>query len=173
MAIHTKHRQRDPAVIRPNVDGGGRSGNDGATGAALHSAGSGVGPGSWSCVRWVGNPAGLWCSHRRRPGRAAPPVGGVVAWPVILRHLGRGHGRSPDHRPHGGCSALVSGGNPRIAARPPALWSWSNRDLSPRHSLWRKTTTPGDVYATWSVGMEIERTPIQRGRFRMTQSRSR
>ncbi|MGH3709244.1 MAG: hypothetical protein ACRDRQ_14320, partial [Pseudonocardiaceae bacterium] len=35
--------QRDPAFIRTNVDSGGRSGNDGATGAALHSVGSGVG----------------------------------------------------------------------------------------------------------------------------------
>ncbi len=26
-------------------------------------------------------------------------------WPVILRHRGRGHGRSPDHRPLGGCSS--------------------------------------------------------------------
>lgn len=31
---------------------------------------------------------------------------------MILRHLGRGHGRSPDHRPHGGCSAFVGGGRP-------------------------------------------------------------
>jgi hypothetical protein len=30
---------------RTNVDGGGRSGNDGATGAALHSVRSSVGPG--------------------------------------------------------------------------------------------------------------------------------
>ena len=35
-----------------------------------------------------------------------------MGWPVILRHLGRGHGRSPDHRPHGGCSAFVGGGRP-------------------------------------------------------------
>lgn len=51
-----------------------------------------------------------WRSHRRRAGRATPPVGERGAWPVILRHLGRGHGRSPDHRPLGGRSAFVGGG---------------------------------------------------------------
>jgi hypothetical protein len=43
-----------------------------------------------------------------RPSLALPPAargacstaGGRAWWPVILRHLGRGHGRSPDHRPH-------------------------------------------------------------------------
>ncbi len=74
--------------IRQSSDqrrGGGRSGNDGATGAALHSVGSGVGPG---------------CGV----------VGKNMVWPVILRHRGRGHGRSLDHRPLGGCSSLVGGG---------------------------------------------------------------
>lgn len=48
----------------------------------------------------------------------------VWLWPVTLRHLGRGHGRSPDHRPLGGCSAFVGGGEPHeTVARPPALWS--------------------------------------------------
>jgi hypothetical protein len=47
----------------------------------------------------------------------------VWLWPAILRHLGRGHGRSPDYRPHGGCSAFVGGGSPTNSARPPALWS--------------------------------------------------
>ena len=66
---------------RTNVRGGGRSGNDDATGAALHSVESG-----WvQCCGVVRNK--LWM------------------WPVILRHRGRGHGRSPDHRPLGGCSS--------------------------------------------------------------------
>ncbi|MCA1694723.1 MAG: hypothetical protein LC749_08335, partial [Actinobacteria bacterium] len=29
---------------------------------------------------------------------------------MTLRHLGRGHGRSPDHRPHDGYSALAGAG---------------------------------------------------------------
>ena len=65
---------------RINVRGGGRSGNDDATGAALHSVESGVGSG---------------CGVVEK----------IVVWPVILRHRGRGHGRSPDHRPLGGCSS--------------------------------------------------------------------
>ena len=39
-------------------------------------------------------------------------------WPAILRHLGRGHGRSPDHRPHGGCSAFVGGGESHERCEP-------------------------------------------------------
>jgi hypothetical protein len=119
-AMHGGHRAAGSGGHRTNVDGGGRSGNDGATGAALHSGGERVDPDSEvvsgevvvSGVSGEVVPGGcgysgpgLWRSHRRYAGRAAPPVG-EWGWPVILRHLGRGHGRSPDHRPHGGCSAF-------------------------------------------------------------------
>jgi hypothetical protein len=86
---------------------------------ARHSTlvGSGMNPGS-EVVPGGGRvcpDSGSWSSHRRYAGRAAPPVGECEKWPVILRHLGRGHGRSPDHRPHGGYSAFVGwGGVPRI-----------------------------------------------------------
>ena len=67
-----------------------------------------------SCTQWVGG-----CPAPHRVVALPPAVRGAcstasgrMGWPVILRHLGRGHGRSPDHRPHGGYSALVGGGGP-------------------------------------------------------------
>jgi hypothetical protein len=57
-------------------------------------------------------------------------------WPVTRRRLGRGHGRSVDHRPHAGCSTLVGAGvggrDPRLSARPPALGEVSFIQLKPR-----------------------------------------
>ena len=68
------HWAAGSGVHRSNVDGGGRSGNDGATGAALHSVRSGVGP-DYEVVLGRGGPPKFWRSHRRHAGRAAPPVG--------------------------------------------------------------------------------------------------
>ena len=122
--VTSVHRATGSGGHRANVDGGGRSGNDGSTGAALQLGGERRGSRLWSCARWLEVRPGprVWRSHRRYAGRAAPPVGGV-GWPVILRHLGRGHGRSPDHRPHGGCSGpFVGGGEPHERQRDRQLY---------------------------------------------------
>lgn len=61
---------------------------------------------------------------RRRAGELArrPRGGSWVAGDPSASRSGRG--RSRDHRPPAGCSALVdAGGDPRRSARPPALWS--------------------------------------------------
>jgi hypothetical protein len=62
----------------------------------------------WSCARCdtraVALPPAVCGARSTADGRE-------LGWPVILRHLGRGHGRSPDHRPHGGHSAFVGGGS--------------------------------------------------------------
>ncbi len=101
LAVHEVTTATGSGVHRTSVDGGSRSGNDGATGAALHSVGSGMEP-YWSCAAPTGGIRGL--HHRKWES---------LGWPVILRHLGRGHGRSPDHRPHGGCSAIRGWGETR------------------------------------------------------------
>jgi hypothetical protein len=70
----------------------------------------------WSCARVDRAHPGCDTPPGRRSGRAAP-TRRMVVWPVTLRHLGRGHGRSPDHRPRGGCSALVGGGRPTTCGK--------------------------------------------------------
>ncbi len=51
-------------------------------------------------------------------------------WPVTLQHLGRGHGRSLDHRPRGGCSALVDAGETHDNRRDRQLYG-TDSDVSP------------------------------------------
>ena len=130
-AVHGSTRRRDPAVIEPTLTVA--VGQATTVPPARHSTlvGSGMNPGS-GVVPGGGRvcPAsGSWSSHRRYAGCAAPPVGEREEWPVILRHLGRGHGRSPDHRPHGGYSAFVGGGESHEM--------WRDRQLygveKPRH----------------------------------------
>jgi hypothetical protein len=109
---------------RTNVDGGGRSGNDGATGAALHSVGSGVSPGSGVV-----------------PSGELYPVGGRVPGPPPGRGAPTGGTRGVQHRQWengvaGDPSTSRSGA--RTFAGSPATW----RLLSPRgwggsHEPWR------------------------------------
>ena len=111
-AVHdgTCTGRRDPAVIGPTLTVA--VGQATTVPPARHSTG-------WGAM-WV--QAVKLCSVRRAVPSCGAPTGGTRAeqhrrweslvWPAILRHLGRGHGRSPDHRPHGGCSAFAGGGRP-------------------------------------------------------------
>ena len=96
---------------RTNIDGGVRSGNDGATGAALHLVGSGMVLAVELCpVSAVPSPGIVTLPRVGAPGVRRRP-GKLLVWPVTLDiSVGGGHGRSLDHRPLGGCSALVGAG---------------------------------------------------------------
>jgi hypothetical protein len=88
---------------------------------------------------------GLRHSHRRSYG-AGNTAGGRGGWPVILRHLGRGHGRSPDHRPHGGCSAFAGGGETHESRQDRQLYGIEvTTDVNPWRLLRQGTATPGDA----------------------------
>jgi len=52
-------------------------------------------------------------------------------WPVTLDISGRGHGRSPDHRPHGDYSALVGAGGTHESRRDRQLYEV---EISPTRS---------------------------------------
>jgi hypothetical protein len=86
---------------------------------------------------------------RREP--SADPGEGLW-WPVTHRRLDRGHGRSVDHRPHAGCSALVGAGETHDVRRDRQhLWSelyaveikvssWRQpEDLTPPNPVHRET----------------------------------
>jgi hypothetical protein len=97
----------------------------------------------------------------------ADPGCGIVevtlVWPVILRHRGRGHGRSPDHRPLGGYSSPHGWGethkNDKTASSMELGWrsgtlpdSRSNgRRWLPclRHSIGDKILVGGPPYTAW------------------------
>ncbi len=51
LVSQTRHRAEGSGVHRSNVTVAGRSGNDSATGAALHSGGERGGSRLWSCAR--------------------------------------------------------------------------------------------------------------------------
>jgi hypothetical protein len=58
-AVHEGTGQEGSGGHRTNVDGGGRSDNDGATGAALHSGGKRTGSNCGVVSRWARCPAGV------------------------------------------------------------------------------------------------------------------
>jgi hypothetical protein len=83
---------------------------------------------------------------------------------VILRHLGRGHGRSPDHRPHGGCSAFVGGGSPTNSGEAASSMELErlvavSGPRPPQQGLRHGTAQTIDVSAMHSDGPSIWKTP--------------
>jgi hypothetical protein len=57
----------------------------------------------------------------RRSGVLGRP-GGILVWPVTVRYLGRGHGRSPVHQPPDGYSALMDAGETHDTRRDRQLY---------------------------------------------------
>src|SRR2546423_1088438 len=107
------HRAVGSGGHQTNVDGDSRSGNDG------HRRGTPLGEERDDVIVALPPAARGACNAAGRR---------VRLWPAILRHLGRGHGRSPDHRPHGGCSTFVDGGEPTNSGETASsieLWCWA------------------------------------------------
>lgn len=80
----------------------------------------------------------------------------VWLWPAILRHLGRGHGRSPDYRPHGGCSAFVGGGESHDQCE---TASSMELGVGAAFSVRQRTWMRADANATWVDWLWLARTP--------------
>ena len=109
------------------------------------------------------------CSARWPEFLALPPAargacstaGGRAWWPVILRHLGRGHGRSPDHRPHGGCSAFVGGGEIHESRRDRQLYEVVEvTGISVRQLRRQERATSGVAAATQLGARQMWQGPI-------------
>jgi hypothetical protein len=100
-----------------------RSGNDGATGAALQPGGSTRGRRYGCRARWARCPCRGCDTPRSTVGACSAESGGGFVWPVTLRSVGGADARWITGHVAAAQPVVDWGGNPRHSARPPALWN--------------------------------------------------
>ena len=100
-----------------------RSGNDGATGAALQPGGSTRGRRYGCHARWARCPCRGCDTPRSTVGACSAESGGGFVWPVTLRSVGGADARWITGHVAAAQPVVDWGGKPRRSARPPALWN--------------------------------------------------
>jgi hypothetical protein len=113
----------DLAVIGALVMVAARSGNDGATGAALQPGGRTRGRRYGCRARWARCPCRGCDTPRSTVGACSAESGGGFVWPVTLRSVGGADARWITGHVAAAQPVVDWGGNPRHSARPPALWN--------------------------------------------------